>query len=125
MTDPEPTKSWNMHAHKHENGELWGAGQEWWVRLFFTSDPIVPVCVEELDIDPTAPEVTHYGWRDLPLNRQTENIEPSMIYPRCEPDSKRGITPWFLLGMCFTYGMKAETDAGKGRMVCLRITEVA
>lgn len=39
--------------------------------------------------------------------------EPQMVYPRES-----------LFSMCFPYGVQAEVDAGKGRVVRLAVTEV-
>lgn len=120
----ETPNTWSMHAHRYENGQLWHVGHKRWVQLHGISCPIVAVLVEQMDCDPTSPEVTHYGWWDLATECQKESTEPTLIYPRTGRSGRPDITPWMLLGMCFAYGIDVEASSGKGRMVCLRITEV-
>lgn len=115
--------SWNMHAQRYESGDLWNIGHKRWVALHGDL-PIVPVLVEELDVDPLDPSVTHYGWWDFKTDMQDESAKPQMMYPRVGGPDRPDITPWMLLGMCFAHGMKAEIDRGNGRMVALRITEI-
>ncbi len=116
--------SWQMHAHRTGNGMLRDIGHQRWVELFGGDDPIVPVTVDELRVSDTKdPDVTHYGWWDIAGSMQKESTEPVMIFPRVGGPQRPDIDPWTLLGMCFTYGMQAEINRGKGRMVCLRITE--
>ncbi len=63
-------------------------------------EPIIPV---EVTIDETG---EYFGWLDF----KDQKTKPCMIY-----DSL------LLLDCCFPYGMKAEIDAGKGKMVKLTI----
>jgi hypothetical protein len=49
----------------------------------------------------------YYGWQ------KTGEQQFSMIYPKMS-----------LLGMCFPYGIKAEVEAGHGRVVQLHIEKV-
>ena len=102
MTD---SGRWHMWAHRYDNGDLHNLGERWWVEIHGLPDPIVAVDVAEVaDGDPAA---THWGWVD------TGDATPEMIYPRES-----------LFSMCFPYGVQAEVDAGKGRVVRLAVAEV-
>jgi len=97
---------WRMWAHRYDDGDLHNLGERWWVEIHGLREPIVEVDVVEVaDDDPAA---THWGWMD------PGDTEPVMIYPR-----------EFLFSMCFPYGVQAEVDAGKGRVVRLAVTEIA
>lgn len=102
MTEPG---RWRMWAHRYESGELFNFGERQWVELHGLPDPILEVDVAEVAEDDLA--ATHWGWME------TGSTEPEMIYPRK-----------FLLSMCFHYGVQAEVDAGRGRVVRLAVTEV-
>lgn len=102
---PKPGR-WHMWAHRYDNGQLWNLGSRRHVEAHGLTRPILEVDVVEVaDDDPTA---THWGWM------RTGNDKPDMIYPRKS-----------LLDMCFHYGVQAEVDVGKGRVVRLVVTEVA
>lgn len=105
---------WNLWACDH-NGTPWHVGARRWVELHYSSDPVIPVLVEELDGSPIDPEATHYGWRDTGKSESP----PCMIFPRVTASH---LKPHMLLDMCFAYGMDVEVKAGKGNMVALRIT---
>jgi hypothetical protein len=76
----------------------------------------VSVIAEEWRGDVRDPEVTHYGWEYMDKPGSV-----TMIWPRAR--GRDDLTPWLSLNVCFAYGMQAEIDAGKGRMVALRITQ--
>lgn len=96
---------WRMHAHRYDNGDLHNLGDRRYVEFHGVAKPIVEVGVVEVaDDDPTA---THWGWM------ATGADAPVMIYPR-----------EVLFRVCFPYGVRAEVDAGKGRVVRLAVTEV-
>lgn len=98
--------AWRMFAHRYENGDLRNLGSRRYVEAHSVWAPIVEVSVAEVpDGDPAA---THWGWM------ATDATEPVMIYPR-----------EVLFRVCFPYGVQAEVDAGKGRVVRLAVTEVA
>lgn len=102
MTEPG---RWRMWAHRYDSGDLWNLGSRWYVEFHGVPKSIVEVDVAEVaDDDPAA---THWG-----LMRAGET-EPVMIYPR-----------EVLFRVCFPYGVQAEVDAGKGRVVRLAVTEV-
>jgi len=97
---------WRMWAHRYDNGDLHNLGSRRYVEAHGLRKPIIEVDVAEVsDDDPAA---THWGWM-----RPTDT-EPVMIYPR-----------EVLFRVCFPYGVQAEVDAGKGRMVRLAVAEVA
>ncbi len=101
---PEPYR-WRMWAHLYDNGELHNLGERWWVEIHGLPDPIVPVDVVEVQADD--PSATHWAWMD------GDRDEPQMVYPRES-----------LFSMCFPYGVQAEVDAGRGRVVRLAVMEV-
>jgi len=102
---PDPGR-WRMWAHRYDSGDLHNLGSRRYVEAHGVPKPIVEVNVTEVaDDDPAA---THWGWM-----RPTDT-EPVMIYPR-----------EVLFSMCFHYGVQAEVNAGKGRVVRLAVTEVA
>lgn len=95
---------WRMYAHRYDSGDLHNLGSRRYVEFHGVPRPIVEVDVVEVaDDDPAA---THWGWV------QTGETEPVMIHPR-----------EVLFRVCFPYGVKAEVDAGKGRVVRLAVTE--
>ncbi|ACU71891.1 hypothetical protein Caci_2982 [Catenulispora acidiphila DSM 44928] len=97
--------TWRMFAHRYDSGDLHNLGSRRYVEFHGVSAPIVEVDVVEVsDDDPTA---THWGWMGMDIT------EPVMIYPR-----------EVLFRVCFPYGVQAEVDAGKGRVVRLAVTEV-
>ena len=102
---PEPGR-WRMYAHRYDSGDLHNLGSLRYVQAHGVSKPIVEVDVTEVAEDD--PAATHWGW--LRANDDT----PVMIYPR-----------EVLFRVCFPYGVQAEVDAGKGRVVRLAVTEVA
>lgn len=109
-------RTWNLWACDNK-GTPWHIGARRWVELHFSSDPIIPVLVEELDCDPIDRSVTHYGWRDT----GKPDSAPCMIFPRIDAPH---LKPHTFLDMCFQYGMQSAIDAGKGNMVALRITSL-
>jgi len=124
MPNAPTGRTWNLHAHA-SRGTYWHIGTERWVKLHGLTDPVVPVLLEEWLGDPRDPEVTHYGWEYNAKPGSGEyNAKPgsvTMIYPRAKGE-RPDLLPWLSLNMCFAYGMQAEIDAGKGKMVALRIT---
>jgi hypothetical protein len=93
-----------MWAHDR-NGQYQHPGDKWWVEIHGLPDPVVPVLVAEVAVD--SPDGTHWGWIDN--NRQP--ARPCMIWAsRAAFDVQ------------FPYGPRAEEEAGKGRIVRLRIT---
>lgn len=102
MTEPG---RWRMWAHRYDSGDLWNLGSRRYVEAHGLNNPVLEVeVVEVADHDPAA---THWGWM------RAGDDEPVLIYPRR-----------FLLDMCFHYGVQAEVDAGKGRVVRLAVSEV-
>lgn len=110
-------RAWSLHAHD-VRGTYWHVGERRWVEMHGLTHPIVPVIAREHIGDARDPKVTHYGWEYA-----NKPGRVAMIWPRAS--GREDISPWMLLGMCFTYGMQAEIDAGKGKMVALRITQGA
>jgi len=108
-------RTWNLYAHA-SRGTYWHIGNKRWVELHGLRDPIVPILVEEWVGDVRDPEVTHYGWEDADKPGKV-----TMIWPRVSNNDR--LPPWMSLNMCFAYGIQAEIDAGKGKMVALRVTE--
>ena len=108
-------RTWDFHAHA-SRGTYWHVGTRRWVELHGLTDPVVAVVAEEWLGDVRDPEVTHYGWEYIDKPGSV-----TMIWPRSR--GREDLTPWLLLNMCFTYGMQAEIDACKGRMVALRLTQ--
>lgn len=96
---------WRMCAHRYENGELYNLGSRRYVEFHGVPKPIVEVDVTEVADDNST--ATHWGWM------RPADTEPVMIYPR-----------EVLFRICFPYGVQAEVDAGKGRVVRLAVTEV-
>jgi len=118
-------RSWKLWATRRpypagspRAGEFayWNIGARRWVELHGSSDPTVPVLVEEILGDDYAPEVTHYGWDAAARPREY----PSMIHVRTGADPARAKS---FLSMCFTYGLDAAVKAGDGKVVALRIIE--
>ncbi len=109
-------RTWALWADENR-GTHWHVGARRWVELHGLPRPAVPVLVEEWTGDARAAEVTHYGWEyaDKPG-------DATMIWPRARGDDT-SLSPWMSLDMCFAYGMQAEVDRGRGRMLALRITE--
>lgn len=96
---------WHMFAHRYDNGGLHNLGVRRFVEAHGVAAPIVEVDVAEVhDYDPAA---THWGWM-----RPTDT-QPVMVYPH-----------EVLFRVCFPYGVQAEIDAGKGRIVRLAVTEI-
>lgn len=108
-------RSWNLHACA-SRGTYWHLSAKRWVELHGLKDPIVPVLAEEWLGEVRDPEVTHYGWEytDKPGS-------VTMIWPRAK--GRADLVPWLSLNMCFAYGMQVEIDAGKGKMVALRVVQ--
>lgn len=103
MTEPG---RWRMWAHRYNNGDLHNLGSRRYVEAHGLTNPILEVDVVEVADDD--PATTHWGWM------QAGKTEPVMIYPR-----------EVLFRVCFPYGVQAEVDAGRGRVVRLAVTEVA
>lgn len=108
MTDPG--QSWEMHAHRYDDGRFHTIGSERYVRMHGLKGPILRVLVEEV---PEGDTVTHWGWMGFAYQWHEADTEPCMIW------HTRG-----QLEMCFPYGTKAEAERGHGRVVFLRITEI-
>jgi hypothetical protein len=96
---------WPMWAHNC-NGEYQHIGERWWVEIHGLPDPVEPVLVTLVPDD--SPDGTHWGWIDADGR---DDGKPVMIW------AFRGA-----FDMQFPYGPKAEVEAGKGRIVRLRIT---
>lgn len=114
-------RTWKMYACRTSRGKFEHIGDRRWVKLNFSSDPIVPVLVEELDGDPRVPEVTHYGWEEF---GDRGRDRPEMIMVRAGATPYQIERPWVLLEMCFTYGMQAEVDRGRTALAPLRRSRV-
>ncbi len=109
--------TWNMFAYLEDDGRLTTVGRYQYVKAHMFREPIVPVLVEEIELpDLIIEDPTHWGWMGLAYGsesyRHEADTEPQMIWPR-----------YFQLEMCFPYGIKPEVDAGKGRVVGLRVTQ--
>ncbi len=114
-------RTWELWACRYESGTFMHVGARRWVELHYLPEPIVPVLVEEVLGDPLAPEVTHYAWEDTDRPRAS----PAMVQRRAHASPGIQRSAWMLLDMCFPYGVKAEVDAGRGKILALRITERA
>jgi hypothetical protein len=111
MSEPDPGP-WPMWAHDRR-GQYQNPGDKWWVELHGLTDPVVPVTVTEVAGDD--PAGTHWGW--------LESESAAAVYNRAPDDRPRMI--WAsrtAFDVQFTYGPDAEVEAGKGRVVRLRIT---
>ena len=105
------TGPWEMYAHRHDDGRFDPVGSYSYVLAHGFDKPLVRVLVEDVDgDDPTA---THWGWMQFAGPHRNADTEPHMIW---------GTHVQF--EMCFTYGVKAEVDRGRGRVVRLRVTEM-
>lgn len=93
-----------MFAHRYDNGDLHNLGVRRYVEAHGVNAPIVEVDVVEVPDGDLA--ATHWGWM------RPDDTQPIMIYPR-----------EVLFRVCFPYGVQAEVDAGKGRVVRLTVTE--
>jgi hypothetical protein len=97
-----------MWAHDRK-GQYQNIGDKRWVELHGLPDPVVPVTVAEVAAD--AADGTHWGW----------------IWA-ADRGSGRPVMIWAFRGafdVQFPYGPDAEAEAGKGRVVRLRITRRA
>lgn len=118
VTDSSIGRTWNLYASSSRS-TYWHIGPKRWVELHLLDHPIVPVLVEEWLGDVRDPSVTHYGWESGEIVDGKCGVSGiSMIWPRARGGD---CSPWVSLGMCFPYGMQAEIDAGKGKMIALRI----
>lgn len=97
--------TWPMWAHDCD-GEYQHIGDKWWVEIHGLPDPVVPVAVTEVEAD--SPDGTHWGWIDA---SGCDDGKPVMIW------AFRGA-----FDAQFPYGPRAEVEAGRGRVVRLRIT---
>jgi hypothetical protein len=104
------TASWDMWAHDR-GGRYDNPGEKWWVEIHGLPYPVVPVTVTEVAGD--APDATHWGWIDARKSTSQLAGVPCMIW------AFRGA-----FDAQFPYGAAAEVEveAGKGRVVRLRIT---
>lgn len=102
-------ESWRMFAN-HRDGEWFYPFPDAWYVEAHGRKP-EPVLVTELPEDAAGEDVDGFGWIDTVerVGQEPDGI-PGMIWPRL-----------FLLEMCFPYGLKAEAERGRGRMVKLRI----
>lgn len=116
-------RTWQLWAHRYENGKLWNIGQRPWVALHQLEHPIVAVLVEEILGDRYASEVTHYGWQYAEKSRYRHGDVPTMIQIRTGNDPKDPKRALMFLNMCFTYGLDVAIKSGDGDVVALRITE--
>lgn len=99
------TTTWRMWAHAEDDGTFTHLGHRRYVERHLLDLPIVEVEVRlAADDDPAA---THWGWIG---SRPGDEDEPVMIWPS-----------WPAYSCCFTYGPKAEEEAGKGRTVRLQV----
>jgi hypothetical protein len=112
-------RTWELWAHRYDNGTLRHVGARVWVELHQLAQPIVAVRVEEILDDSYAPEVTHYAWEDLERPRD----KPAMVQIRAGSDSTNPNRALMLLDMCFPGGVRSAIDAGRGKVLALRITE--
>lgn len=93
---------WNAYAHQFENGRFHTIGPKDYVKLHMLSGPIFPVQVE---VDEKG---DYWGWQYTGKEAEL----PRMIWPT-EIQFK----------MCFAYGPQVEVDAGKGRIVRLKVSK--
>lgn len=91
--------TWDMYGDRSDQtGDWLTVGRRWYVRAHGCAEPI-PVHLTE---DPTG---DYLGWIDV------EDTDPTMIHRK------------EIFDMCFPYGSAAEVEAGRGRVVPLRIEE--
>ena len=89
--------TWEMHAHRHDDGRFHTVGPLPYVRNHMFREPIYKVLVEEVpDDDETG---THWGWMRFAYMHYSADTEPGMIW------GHRG-----QFEMCFPYGSKPEQD---------------
>ena len=113
-------RTWELWAHRDGNGgKLRHVGARAWVEIHRLPQPIVAVLVEEILGDPYASDVTHYAWEDLERPRD----KPSMVQIRATSDPANPTRALMLLDMCFPGGLRGAIDAGRGKLLALRITE--
>lgn len=110
------TRTWDLHAHRYDNGLLMHVGSLPFVKAHYLDDPIVAVRCEELE-DLASPDATHFAWEYL-NNKYFPPGDLHMVQIRAGNKNPTG-----LLDMCFAYGMKAEIERGNGRPIALRVTE--
>lgn len=97
--------TWRMYAVRLDDGLLHYVEHDRRGTAMYGVTPILPVearLVKQID-----PAATHWAWIGA------GETKPSLVYPA-----------WPLFSICFPYGVKAEVEAGKGRVVRLAITEM-
>lgn len=93
---------WRMHAADH--GDYWtGVGSEWYARAH--GGTATPVLVTE------DPDGDYLGWVDAKDEAEGDD-RPGLI---CIKE---------IFSIQFTYGVKAEVDRGRGRVVPVRIERI-
>jgi len=103
-------KSWELYAHKYPNNIFMHVGSLNFVKAHMLDEPIIKVLIELED------NGKYWGWiynPDYKDSMYRKDGIPQMIWP-----SKNQVE------MCFVYGIKAEEDRGKGKLVRLKITEI-
>jgi len=100
-------ETWEMYAHRDGKGGFRHVfGRKAQVAMTGPAE-IVPVTVTIVP----EPDNTHWAWLDY-VYGEWNNLAPTMIWESL-----------FQLEMCFTYGMQAEIDLGRGIPVTLLVQE--
>lgn len=100
--------AWPMWAHRYDSGRFHTIGSKRYVELHQLAEPMFPVVVEEVDREDESGNA--WGWMGFAYGWRQADTEPVMIW-----------SSWAQFSMCFPYGPEREEQAGKGRIVRLKV----